>query len=141
MVVKFWAKKKKIHQNTFLISLFSCTPLIWMFHNRKSNVHTNPIHEGAFKIVHQGHDSTSNKLLGIDGSFDIHDCNFQKLPFRYLKLRRIWLPKLWMKFLTSCKKLIVIEIVNHSHCTVWNWRSCVCWLKDIRLYTRWTKRL
>ena len=79
MFVKFLAKK--LHQNTFVTSLFSCAPLIWMFHNRKSNDYTNLIHERALKIVHQGHDSTFNinKLLGIDVSFNIHDRNLQRL--------------------------------------------------------------
>ena len=40
--------QRKLLLNAFVTSLFSYAPVVWMFHNRKSNNHINRIHERVY---------------------------------------------------------------------------------------------
>ena len=77
----------KLVLNAFIASQFSYAPVVWMFHNRKLNNHTNRIHERALRIAYQGHSSTFNELLAKDSSFKIHDRNLQKLLIEIFKVK------------------------------------------------------
>ena len=68
-------EQKKLLLNALITSLFSYAPVFWMFHNRKSNNHINPVHGRALRIVYQNHNLTFDELLVNDGSCKIHDCN------------------------------------------------------------------
>ena len=70
-----------------------------MFHNRKLNNHINRFHERAVRIVYQDHNSTFNELFAKDGSFEIHNCNLQKLLIEIFKVKMKLAPEI-MKFLT-----------------------------------------
>ena len=64
---------------SFVMSHFSYCPLVWMFHDRKSNNKINKIHERALRIIHK--DSTSNfeELLIKSNSVSVHQRNLQLL--------------------------------------------------------------
>ena len=61
------------------MSHFSYCPLVWMFHDRKSNNKINKIHERALRIIQK--DSTSNfeELLIKSNSVSVHQRNLQLL--------------------------------------------------------------
>ena len=73
-------EQRKLLLNAFITSQFSYAPVVWMFHNRKLNNHINP-------ILYQDHNSTFGELLAKDGSFKIHDRNFQKLLIETFKVK------------------------------------------------------
>ena len=65
---------------TFMVmSHFSYCPLVWMFHERKSNNKINKVHERALRIIHK--DSTSNfeECLIKSNSVSVHQRNLQLL--------------------------------------------------------------
>ena len=64
---------------SFVMSHFSYCPLVWMFHDRKSNNKINKIRERALRIIHK--DSTSNfeELLIKSNSVSVHQRNLQLL--------------------------------------------------------------
>ena len=65
-----------------------------MFHNRKLNNHINRFHERAVRIVYQDHNSTFNELFAKDGSFEIHNCNLQKLLIEIFKVKMKLAPEI-----------------------------------------------
>ena len=80
-------EQRKLLLNAFITSQFSYAPVVWMFHNRKLNNHINPIYERSLRILYQDHNSTFGELLAKDGSFKIHDRNFQKLLIETFKVK------------------------------------------------------
>ena len=75
---------------TFMVmSHFSYCPLVWMFHERKSNNKINKIHERALRIIHK--DSTSNfeELLVKINSVSVHQRNLQLLLTEIYKTRTV----------------------------------------------------
>ena len=80
-------EQRKLLLNAFITSQFSYAPVVWMFCNRKLNNHINRIHERALKIVYRNHNSTFEELLAKDGSFKIHDRNFQRLLIKIFKVK------------------------------------------------------
>ena len=71
--------QQELTMTSFVMSLFSYRPLVWMFHDRKSNNKINKIHERALRIIHK--DSTSNfeELLIKSNSVSVHQRNLQLL--------------------------------------------------------------
>ncbi len=69
----------ELTMTSFVMSHFSYCPLVWMFHDRKSNNKINKIHERALRIIHK--DSTSNfeELLIKSNSVSVHQRNLQLL--------------------------------------------------------------
>ena len=69
----------ELAMTSFVMSHFSYCPLVWMFHDRKSNNKINKIHERALRIIHK--DSTSNfeELLIKSNSVSVHQRNLQLL--------------------------------------------------------------
>ena len=69
----------ELTMTSFVMSHFSYCPLVWMFHDRKSNNKINKIHERALRIIHK--DSTSNfeELLIKSNSASVHQRNLQLL--------------------------------------------------------------
>ena len=53
---------------SFVISQFSCCPILWMYCHRKSNNLINKIHEKALRMAYIDHDSDFNHLLKQDDS-------------------------------------------------------------------------
>ena len=58
-----------------------------MFQNPKLNNQIHRVHERAFKIVYQDHNSTFDELLVKDGSFKVNDRNLQKLLIEIFKVK------------------------------------------------------
>ena len=69
----------ELTMTSFVMSHFSYCPLVWMFHDRKSNNKINKIHERALRIIHK--DSTSNfeELSIKSNSVSVHQRNLQLL--------------------------------------------------------------
>ena len=57
-----------------------------MFHSRKLNEIINHIHERALRIVYKGFNSSFQKLLTEDNSWNIHHRNLQKLVTKIFKV-------------------------------------------------------
>ncbi len=75
----------ELTMTSFVMSHFSYCPLVWMFHDRKSNNKINKIHERALRIIHK--DSTSNfeELLIKSNSVSVHQRNLQLLQTEIYK--------------------------------------------------------
>ena len=72
----------ELAMTSIVMSHFSYCPLVWMFHDRKSNNKINKInkiHERALRIIHT--DSTSNfeEILIKSNSVSVHQRNLQLL--------------------------------------------------------------
>ena len=77
--------KVKLIMNAFIKSHFSYCPLIWMFHDRKSNNRINKIHERALRIMYHDSDSSFEELLLKDKSVTFHQKNLQLLMIEVFK--------------------------------------------------------
>ena len=63
-----------------------------MFYNQNLN-YKNCIHERAWRIVYQGHNSTFKELLADYGFFKIHDRNLQILIIEIFKVKMKLAPR------------------------------------------------
>ena len=79
--------QRKLLLNAFITSQFSYAPVVWMFHDRKLNIHINRIHERTLRIAYQDHSLMFNELLAKDSSFKIHDRSLQKLLIKIFKMK------------------------------------------------------
>jgi len=79
--------KKRIIFKSFVESQFKYSPLIWMFHSRKSNSKINKLHERALRIVYNDYQSTFDELLEKDGSFTIHHQNIHRLMIEIFSIK------------------------------------------------------
>ena len=68
-------KKTKLMISTFIMSQFSCCPLIWMFHDRNVNNKINRIQERALRTAYKDNTFPYEKLLENDNSVSIHQKN------------------------------------------------------------------
>ena len=71
--------KRRILMNALIISQFSYSPLVWMFHSRNNlNNRINKTHEKALRIAYKDQTSLSfDDLLKRDKSARIHQKNLQ----------------------------------------------------------------
>ena len=69
----------ELTMTSFVMSHFSYCPLVWMFHDRKSNTKINKIHERALRIIHKDSTSTFEELLIKSNSVSVHQRNLQLL--------------------------------------------------------------
>ena len=94
-VSKFISKKKpRVIIKTFIMSQFSCRPLVWMCHSRTLNNKTNILHERALRLVYDDKQSTFEELLNIDKSVTIHYRNLQVLGTELYKVHHGLAPEL-----------------------------------------------
>ena len=63
----------------FVVSQFSCSPLVWIFHTKELNNRINCLHERALRITYQERISSFDELLKIDKAVSIHHRNLQYL--------------------------------------------------------------
>ena len=76
--------------NAFIISQFSCCPLVWMFHSRTLNNQINKTHEKALRIAYK--DQTFlcfDDLLKRDKSARIRQKNLQIFLQRSIRQKMI----------------------------------------------------
>ena len=66
-------------------SQFKYCPVVWMFHNRRTNKKINRLHERALRILYDDDISTFYQLLAMDKSFCIHHQNIQKILIEIYK--------------------------------------------------------
>ena len=71
--------KRTMIMKAFISSQFGYSPLIWMFHSRKSNNRINSLHERTLRIVYNDTKSTFSQLLEKDNAVTIHQKNLQIL--------------------------------------------------------------
>ena len=69
----------ELTMTSFIMSHFSYCPLVWMFHDRKSNNKINKIHERVLRIIHRNSTSNFEELLTKSNSVSIHQKNLQLL--------------------------------------------------------------
>ena len=69
----------KLTITSFVMSHFSYCPLVWMFHDRKSNNKISKIHERALRIIHKDSISNFEELLIKSNSVSVHQRNLQLL--------------------------------------------------------------
>ena len=62
-----------------MLSQFSSSPVIWMFHDRNVNNKTNKVHERALRIAFKDTSSKFEDLLMKAASVTIHQRNLQLL--------------------------------------------------------------
>ena len=87
-------EQRKVLLNAFITSQFYYAPVVWMFHNRKLNNHTNRIHEKALRIAYQGHNSAFNERLAKDSFFKTHDRDLKKLLIEKIKVKTKLAPEM-----------------------------------------------
>ena len=68
---------------SFIISQFSCCPLIWMTQSRGINNKINHVHERALRIVYKNFSTPFKGLLAKDKSVTIHNQNLQQLQISF----------------------------------------------------------
>ena len=66
-------------------SKFKGSPIVWMFHSRRTNSKINSIHERALSVVYDDNVSTFDQILAMDKSFCIHHQNIQRLLIEICK--------------------------------------------------------
>ena len=64
--------KRRTPFKAFVESQFKYSPIVWMFHSRRTNNKINRLHERALRIVYDDDVSTFDQLLAMDKSFCIH---------------------------------------------------------------------
>ena len=72
---------------SFVMSQFSCCPLIWMCHSRKINNQIEKLHERALRLVYNDKSSSFRELLKRDKSVTIHKRNIQVLLAGIFKVK------------------------------------------------------
>ena len=76
--------------NAFIISQFSYSPLVWMFHSRTLNNRINKTHEKALRIAYKDQTFLSfDDLLKRDKSARIHQKNLQIFLQRSIRQKMI----------------------------------------------------
>ena len=78
--------QRKSLMQAFVISQFSYSPLVWMFHSRKLNTKINDLHYRALRMVYRDETSSFNELLEKDGAVTIHHRNLQFLAIEMYKV-------------------------------------------------------
>ena len=58
--------------NAFVVSQFSCCPLVWMFHDRSVNKKINKVHERGLRITYKDSCSNFDELLMKGNTVSIH---------------------------------------------------------------------
>ena len=87
--------KQRMLMKTFLSSLLSYCPLIWIFHSRKMEFRINTIHKSALKLVYEhSRNLTFHKLLPKDKSVNVHQINFSLLATEIFKSKTGMSPEL-----------------------------------------------
>ena len=78
----------KLIPNAFMMSQFSCCPLIWMFHSRAMEHRINRIHERTLRLIYSNqHQLTFKELLEKNKSVNIHQRNLQTLATEIYKAK------------------------------------------------------
>ena len=71
----------------FYESQFKYCPLIWMFCSIRANNRINKLHERTLRLVHDDYETSFSDLLGIDGSFTVHQTNIQTLLLEMYEIK------------------------------------------------------
>ena len=103
--------KMKILIASFFGSQFSYCPLIWMFHNRKSNEKINKLHERSLRILYNDDTSSFYDLLKKDKSVSMHVRNLRVLAIEMYKVKNNISPN------------FIVDLFPKSE-IVYNFRNC-----------------
>ena len=79
-------KEKRVLFKSFFESQFKYCPLVWMFHNRRTNNKINRLHERALRLIYNDYTTTFIELLEKDESFSVHHSNIQSLAIELYKV-------------------------------------------------------
>ena len=82
----------------FFNSLFSSSPLVWMFHGREINNKINKLQYRALRIAYGDEISTFEDLLKKDGSLTIHHRNLHLLATEIYKVHKGIGPIFYVKY-------------------------------------------
>ena len=88
-------QKKTLLFNSIIKSQFSYCPLVSMFCSRRSNSLVNNVHERAFRIVHDDHNSSYSELLKTKNQRTIHQQNINVLMKEIYKFENDLSPPLF----------------------------------------------
>ena len=87
-VKKYMATNEaQMSMRSFIMSQFSCCPLIWMCHGRKINNQINKLLERGLKLVYNDKSSSFQELLERNKSVTIHERNIQVLFTEIFKVK------------------------------------------------------
>ena len=75
MAILFSFIKRRIIIKNFVESQFKYCPIVWLFHNRRTNNKTDRLHEKTRRIFYDNDVSTFDQLLDMDKSFCIYHQN------------------------------------------------------------------
>ena len=81
--------ERRVHFKAFEESEFKYSPIVWIFHIRRTNNKINKLHERALRIVYDDNVSTFDQLLAMDKSFSIHHQNIQILLIKIYKVLHV----------------------------------------------------
>ena len=80
--------KQRMFMKVFIISKFSYSPLVWMFHSRNTENRVNKIHERALQLVYDDIPYLSfDELLIKDELVTIYQKNLQLLVTESFKVK------------------------------------------------------
>ena len=79
--------KRKVLMKSFVQSQFAYSPLVWMFHDRKTSHKINRLHERALRVVYKDHTLSFAELLEKDESVTIHTRNLHSLAIELYKVK------------------------------------------------------
>ena len=88
-------QKKNLLFNSIIKFQFSYCPLVSMFCSRRSNSLVNNVHERAFRIVHDDHNSSYSELLKTKNERTIHQQNINVLMKEFYKFENDLSPPLF----------------------------------------------
>ena len=124
------SKKLKLMMNTFIMSQFSYSPLIWMFHDKNINSKINRIQERALRIAYKDNNSPYEKLLENDNSVSIHQKNLQLLMVEIYKTRNHLHPSFMMDIFEE--KSMPYQLRSSSNLNLPKVRTTCYGIDDVR---------
>ena len=90
--------KAKILYNTFIMSCFNYSPLIWMFCGKTASREIDRIHKRALRLVLNDFDSPFETLLCKANECTVHQRNLQKLMLEIYKCLHFENPSFMWEF-------------------------------------------
>ena len=103
--------KSEILMNSFIRSQFNYCPLVWMFHDRATNLKLNRIHERALRLVCKDSESELEKLK--KKYVTIHQHNLQLLMIEIFKTKNNLNPTFMKNIFTERNIYYSLRCENH----------------------------
>ena len=103
--------KSEILMNSFIRSQFNYCPLVWMFHERATNLKLNRIHERALQLVCKDSESELEKLKKKYGNIHLH--NLQLLMIEIFETKNNLNPTFMKNIFTERNIQYSLRSENH----------------------------